>query len=358
VPPVRLPRAASTFDLLSGIGVASLGHGAPGHRPRDCRPGAAAAAYVETSSFIRCKDRFAEKLVGDVRPAAARFFLQTAGPRAVEAWPEVRPSLLVTRREEPAPPSSSRSRNPSTDGRSEALSVTFPTSTTTARRSSPCFPGSVFVPVNDPAALKAAVFRKKPPRSSAEACARGRRRPAAHSCVCKPAINEACAATAALLIADEVQSGPLGVQARRSISVSWGLKPHLVSLGKALGGGVPIGGRAHQLTRVAKTISYGDHGSTYGGNLLACRACALLPERTDRRRRPQNVRRVGRFLRRTAARPGGQATRSSRTCRGVGLIWGPRTHAPTPSPVVQAGPRERRESSTGRRKPWCGCCRR
>jgi acetylornithine/succinyldiaminopimelate/putrescine aminotransferase len=54
------------------------------------------------------------------------------------------------------------------------------------------------------------------------------------------AINEACAATGALLIADEVQSG-LGRTGSLFYFSELGLKPHLVSLGKALGGGVPIG---------------------------------------------------------------------------------------------------------------------
>ena len=44
-----------------------------------------------------------------------------------------------------------------------------------------------------------------------------------------------------------------------------------MSLGKALGGGVPVGA-ALVSEEVADTISFGDHGSTYGGNLLACRA--------------------------------------------------------------------------------------
>lgn len=46
-------------------------------------------------------------------------------------------------------------------------------------------------------------------------------------------------------------------------------------MGKALGGGVPIGA-ALVSERVAETISKGDHGSTYGGNLLGTRAAAFV----------------------------------------------------------------------------------
>jgi acetylornithine/succinyldiaminopimelate/putrescine aminotransferase len=50
-----------------------------------------------------------------------------------------------------------------------------------------------------------------------------------------------------------------------------------MSVGKALGSGVPIGA-ALVAEHVAQTISPGDHGSTYGGNLLATRAAAFVLE--------------------------------------------------------------------------------
>jgi acetylornithine/succinyldiaminopimelate/putrescine aminotransferase len=46
-------------------------------------------------------------------------------------------------------------------------------------------------------------------------------------------------------------------------------------LGKSLGGGVPIG-VALVNQKVASAVTYGDHGSTYGGNLLACRAALVF----------------------------------------------------------------------------------
>ena len=54
------------------------------------------------------------------------------------------------------------------------------------------------------------------------------------------AINEACAKTGALLIDDEIQSG-LGRTGHPFYFPALGLKPDLVAVGKALGGGVPIG---------------------------------------------------------------------------------------------------------------------
>lgn len=84
------------------------------------------------------------------------------------------------------------------------------------------------------------------------------------------ALNEASARTGALIIADEVQSGS-GRTGYPFYSAAIGLTPHLMALGKALGAGVPIGATLVS-SEVATKIMAGDHGTTYGGNLLACRA--------------------------------------------------------------------------------------
>jgi len=90
------------------------------------------------------------------------------------------------------------------------------------------------------------------------------------------AIAEICRRTGTLLIADEVQSG-LGRTGYPFHSQALGWQPDLISVGKALGSGVPVGA-ALISERVANAISPGDHGSTYGGNLLATRAAAFFLE--------------------------------------------------------------------------------
>ena len=90
------------------------------------------------------------------------------------------------------------------------------------------------------------------------------------------AIGDVCRRTGTLLIADEVQSG-LGRTGYAFHSQAFGWQPDLISVGKALGSGVPVGA-ALVSERVAATISAGDHGSTYGGNLLATRAAAFFLE--------------------------------------------------------------------------------
>jgi acetylornithine/succinyldiaminopimelate/putrescine aminotransferase len=93
------------------------------------------------------------------------------------------------------------------------------------------------------------------------------------------------------LIADEVQTG-LGRTGYPFYSQVLGWQPDLISVGKALGSGVPVGA-ALVSERVAGAISPGDHGSTYGGNLLATRAAAFFLEQLMDRGLLDHVKTVG-----------------------------------------------------------------
>jgi acetylornithine/succinyldiaminopimelate/putrescine aminotransferase len=81
------------------------------------------------------------------------------------------------------------------------------------------------------------------------------------------AIAEACRRTGTLLIADEVQSG-LGRTGYASIPRPSGWTPDLISVGKALGSGVPVGA-ALSRSECAGAISRRRSRQHYGGNLLA-----------------------------------------------------------------------------------------
>jgi acetylornithine/LysW-gamma-L-lysine aminotransferase len=83
------------------------------------------------------------------------------------------------------------------------------------------------------------------------------------------AVRELCDETGALLIIDEVQTG-FGRTGRWFASEHVGIVPDLMALGKAIAGGVPMGAVAIG-SRVAE-IPTGVHGSTFGGNPLACAA--------------------------------------------------------------------------------------
>ena len=87
-------------------------------------------------------------------------------------------------------------------------------------------------------------------------------------------LREACDQHGVLLILDEIQTG-IGRTGRWLALEHDGVVPDILTLGKGLGGGVPIA--AFLCTEaVSKTVQLGDHGGTYAGNLLACAAAAAV----------------------------------------------------------------------------------
>jgi acetylornithine/N-succinyldiaminopimelate aminotransferase len=84
------------------------------------------------------------------------------------------------------------------------------------------------------------------------------------------ALSELCHASGALMIADEVQTG-IGRTGRMFAIEHEGVVPDVMALGKGLGGGFPVA--AFLCTEaVARTVALGEHGTTFGGNPLACAA--------------------------------------------------------------------------------------
>ena len=180
----------------------------------------------------------------------------------------------------------------------------------------PLVAGVTFAPTDDPAALDRLVTDKTAAIIVEPIQGEGGVRPISPALA--EAIEEACARTGALLIADEIQCG-IGRTGQMFAFPALGLTPDLMSVGKALGGGFPIGA-ALVADTVAATIAAGDHGTTYGGNLLACRAAldvldALEGGLLD------HVAAMGpifeRGLRAMVARLGIDAE-----VRGEGLMWG------------------------------------
>jgi acetylornithine/succinyldiaminopimelate/putrescine aminotransferase len=193
----------------------------------------------------------------------------------------------------------------------------------------PLVPGVSFVDPNDPDALAALVTDQTAAIIVEPIQGEGGVRPVSPALA--RAISEACQRTGALLIADEVQSGS-GRTGAFLCSQLIGLRPDLVALGKALGGGVPVGA-ALVSGRVAAAVAPGDHGTTYGGNPLACRAALVFLEALADL--TPSMRRVGthlaRRLRELASRHAGSVVE----VRGAGLIAGVELTGDA-SPVVSA----------------------
>jgi acetylornithine/N-succinyldiaminopimelate aminotransferase len=132
------------------------------------------------------------------------------------------------------------------------------------------------------------------------------------------AVTDICRRTGTLLIADEVQCG-LGRTGYPFYFQKLGMNPDLVSVGKALAGGVPMGA-ALVKEEVASTLAFGDHGSTFGGNLLACRAALVCLDELSGGLL-EHVKRVGAYLE-ARLRAMKQNHPAIVEVRGAGLMWG------------------------------------
>jgi acetylornithine/N-succinyldiaminopimelate aminotransferase len=298
------------IDLLSGIGVAALGHA---HR------GLSRAIQEQSDALIHTSNLFYHPLQGQLAERLAnlsglsRAFFCNSGTEAVEACLKFARRYWFTRGE---PRQEFIALEESFHGRTfGSLSVTSDEHYRAPFE--PLLPSVKFVPVNEPAALAAAVTNKTAAIIAEPIQGEGGIRPLTPAFAA--AITEACAKTGALLIADEVQSG-LGRTGYPFYFAALGLKPHLVSVGKALGGGVPVGA-ALVSQDVADTIKYGDHGSTYGGNLLACRAALCVLDEMVGGGLLAHVGRVGRHMEQQLK---AIAAKHSivKDVRGRGLMWG------------------------------------
>lgn len=83
-------------------------------------------------------------------------------------------------------------------------------------------------------------------------------------------ICSVCKEHDALLIVDEVQTG-IGRTGKLFAYEWYGIEPDIITMAKGLGGGIPIGALAAKES-VAAAFHPGDHGTTFGGNPLSCRA--------------------------------------------------------------------------------------
>ena len=98
-----------------------------------------------------------------------------------------------------------------------------------------------------------------------------------------------------LMILDEIQCG----MGRTGTMFAWqryGIRPDVMTSAKALGCGVPVG--AFMMTEKvgANSLAAGDHGTTYGGNPLACAAVCKVIELFEKQKVLDNVKEVGGYL--------------------------------------------------------------
>ena len=108
-------------------------------------------------------------------------------------------------------------------------------------------------------------------------------------------IRKLCDEEGILMICDEIQCG----MARTGEMFAWqlyGTKPDIMTMAKAIGSGVPVGAFAMTKAVAEASLKPGDHGTTYGGNPLACAAVAKTLEIYEKQKLAAHVKEVGDYL--------------------------------------------------------------
>jgi acetylornithine/LysW-gamma-L-lysine aminotransferase len=133
------------------------------------------------------------------------------------------------------------------------------------------------------------------------------------------ALSEKCKEKGALLIADEVQSG-FGRTGKVWAYEHFEVQPDVVVASKALGGGFPVSA-VFAPEWVASKLEEGDHGSTFGGNPLACAAVAASCEVLIKDEVPAKASRMGELFKKRLNETIAQ-NRIVKSVRGLGLMIG------------------------------------
>lgn len=123
-----------------------------------------------------------------------------------------------------------------------------------------------------------------------------------------------------LMVADEIQSG-IGRTGKFFGFEHYDIHPEIVVIAKAIGGGLPLGAILGN-DKVANVLTYGGHGTTFGGNPVACAAgCAVMEEIIDKGLMKQ-AGTIGEYLKSKAIELQKQFPAIIKEVRGYGCMLG------------------------------------
>ncbi|OXU14298.1 aspartate aminotransferase family protein [Sedimentisphaera salicampi] len=155
----------------------------------------------------------------------------------------------------------------------------------------PLLPGFKYVPFNDIESLEETFDEETAAILVEPIQGEGGINPATEEYMLK--IRELCTAHGAVMILDEVQTG-MGRTGEWFGYQHYGIEPDVITLAKALGGGVAIGAIAAR-SEVAASLVPGTHASTFGGNSLACAASIAVFEAIEEEGLLENARKMGEY---------------------------------------------------------------
>ena len=305
------------IDCNTGVGVAILGH---------AHPAIVSAVSHQAKTLMTCQEPFAneqrarleERLCG-LFGQNSKIFLCNSGTESVEA-------ALKLSRKKTGRKGFVSAMNAFHGRSSGALSVTFK-----EKYRAPFEP--LLGPItrtrfNDIESLKASVTAETAALIIEPIQGEGGVRPAKAEYL--KAARDICTDKGALLIFDEVQTG-CGRTGKFFASGQFGAKPDISCLAKGLGGGVPIG--ATIATEEASVFTPLEHGSTFGGNPLACAAANAVLDTLEKENLLQKVTDDGAYFMQklTVALSGKQQFRE---VRGMGMLIAVELKVPSREPLA------------------------
>ncbi len=277
------------LDLLSGIGVSALGYGHPAIT-RAITEQAQTLIHTSNLFFHRGTTELALRLTEIT--GLDRAFFCNSGTEAWEAALKLaRAHAGILRSEGKTIGTKFLALNDSFHGRTMG-SVATTHKLAYREPFQPVMPDVEFIPMNDIAALRAAF--------SEDVCAIAievlQGEGGINSCTPEflTTARELCNTTGALLMFDEIQSG-MGRTGNWCAYQHFNVMPDVTTLAKPLAGGVPMGAMLCT-EEAARAITFGMHGTTFGGNPLACAVAIAVIDEIKQTNLLAHVRETGNYF--------------------------------------------------------------
>ncbi|MCX6772720.1 MAG: acetylornithine/succinylornithine family transaminase, partial [Candidatus Micrarchaeota archaeon] len=315
------------IDCTTGVGVAILGH---------AHSAVVAAVTKQASTLMTCQESFAnpgrtklvERLVGlfsgrsgTESGSSGRVFMCNSGTEAVEA-------ALKLARKKTGRKGFVAAMNAFHGRTSGALSLTFKEKYRAPFE--PLLGPVVRTRFNDIEHLKASVTADTAAVFLEAIQGEGGVRPATAEYM--EAARDICTDRGALLVMDEIQTG-CGRTGKFFAYEHFGIKPDIVCLAKGLGGGVPIGATI-ATEEIGSAFTPLEHGSTFGGNPLACAAANAVLDTIEKDKLLERVSTEGTYMKQKLASVLSGKTQV-REMRGMGLMLAVELKVPSREPLSQ-----------------------
>jgi acetylornithine/N-succinyldiaminopimelate aminotransferase len=301
------------LDMFPGWAVSGLGH---------CHPKVVQAIQQQAAELLHIDNTFYSEPQGKLakllseRAFGGKCFFCNSGAEANEA------AMKLARLHTPQEKYKFITAEGSFHGR------TFATVTATAQPKYhdgflPLLPGFIYVPFNDIAALESA-FTDEVAAVMVEPI-QGEGGINVATAEYLRAIRRLCDEKGAVMILDEVQTG-IGRTGKWFGYQHFDVEPDIMTMAKALGGGVAIGTMMAK-EEVAASLVPGKHASTFGGNCLACAAGIAVIETIEEGNLLQNAAELGEYTKEKLSQLK-QKHSSIDSVRGIGLMIGVQLNSP------------------------------